>query len=83
MERYCHIVVFCLVALISATANAEPLRTREQASGASSFIFVQTNGMERRGERRDTRQDCRHKGGLAGKDKRDCKQEGRHTNHQN
>ena len=64
MERYCHIFVFCLVALISVTANAEPLRTREQASGASSFIFVQTNGMERRGERRDTRQDCRHKGGL-------------------
>jgi len=31
-------------------------------------------------DRRDNRQDCRQKGGLVGKDKRDCKQEGRTNN---
>jgi hypothetical protein len=52
------------------------------------LIIAATNGTERRqdrrddrrdnrGDRRDTRQDCRDQEGLAGKDKRDCKQEDR------
>ncbi len=51
------------------------------------LILAATEGMERRderrddrqddrGDRRDTRQDCRDEEGV-GKDKRDCKQEGR------
>ena len=38
---------------------------------------AQTNGMERRGERRDTRQGCRQANGAVGADKRGCKQQGR------
>ena len=41
--------------------------------GIISSVQAATNGMERR----DNRQDCRHEEGLIGKDKRDCKQEGR------
>ena len=60
----------------SVQPNAEPL------------VLAATEGMERRqdrrddrqddrGDRRDTRQDCRDEEGVVGKDKRDCKQEGR------
>jgi hypothetical protein len=41
------------------------------------FTLAQTNGMERRGDRRDTKQDCRAQEGAVGGNKRDCKQEGR------
>ncbi len=55
---------------------------------ATPLILAQTEGMDRRqdrrgdrqddrGDRRDTRQDCRSEEGVVGKDKRDCKQEGR------
>jgi len=54
----------------------------------SPLMLAGTVGMERRqdnreerrddrGDRRDNRQDCREEEGVAGKDKRDCKQEGR------
>jgi len=63
------------------------------AFGVAPAIQAQTNGMERRGERRDDRQgdrenrqdsrdECREQEG-AGKDKRDCKQEGREENRGN
>ena len=42
-----------------------------------SFTIAQTNGMERRGDRRDTRQECRQGNGAVGADKRHCKQQGR------
>ena len=38
---------------------------------------AQTSGMERRQERRDTRQNCRQENGLVGADKRHCKQNAR------
>lgn len=55
---------------------------------AETLILAETEGMDRRqdrredrqddrGDRRDTRQDCRGDEGVVGKDKRDCKQEGR------
>ena len=71
------IIAFCLVVGVSISTSAETVRVLNQASTDGSFIIAQTQGMERRGERRDTRQDCRQKEGLVGKDKRDCKQEGR------
>ena len=58
-----------------------------QSGVEAPLILAATEGMERRGDRRDdrqddrgdrrdTRQDCRGEEGV-GKDKRDCKQEGR------
>ena len=71
------IVAFCLVVGVSVSTSVETVKVMDVASSDGSFIIAQTQGMERRGERRDTRQDCRQEGGLVGKDKRDCKQEGR------
>ena len=67
------IIAFCLVVGVSISTSAETVKVLNQASTDGSFIIAQTQGMERRGER----QDCRQEGGLVGKDKRDCKQEGR------
>ena len=44
-----------------------------------SIILAQTQGMNRRTDRRDTRQDCRGQEGAVGMDKRNCKQQGRAT----
>lgn len=44
---------------------------------APTLLPAQTNGMERRDDRQDTREECRETEG-AGKDKRDCKQEERY-----
>ena len=71
------IIAFCLVVGVSISTSAETVKVLNQASTDGSFIIAQTQGMERRGERRDTRQDCRGGKGAVGKDKRDCKQEGR------
>ena len=60
----------------------------------SDLILAATDGMERRqdrrenrrddrGTRRDVRQDCREEEGVIGKDKRDCKQEGRQERRNN
>jgi len=49
----------------------------DEASTDGSFTIAQTGGMERRGERRDTRQGCRGANGAVGADKRHCKQQGR------
>ena len=48
-----------------------------KASTDGSFILAQTNGMTRRQDRRDGRQDCRQQEGAIGMDKRNCKQGGR------
>lgn len=59
----------------------------QPSADAAPLILAETEGMDRRqdrrgdrqddrGDRRDTRQDCRGEEGV-GKDKRDCKQEGR------
>jgi hypothetical protein len=62
---------------MSISTNAEPVKAMDAASTDGSFTMAQTNGMERRKDRRDTRQDCRQKNGLVGADKRNCKQQGR------
>ena len=74
-----------------ASVQAESVKTTSETvqSGIDAPLILAegTVGMERRqdrrddrqddrGDRRDTRQDCRDEEGV-GKDKRDCKQEGR------
>jgi hypothetical protein len=74
------VVAAILAAPFTLSANAE-------ISGDGSFQVAETEGMDRRDDRRDdrqgdrgdrgdTRQDCRGDEGV-GKDKRDCKQDGR------
>ena len=73
------LLVFGLGASLSAT-NATTVKAIDTivADGSfAPFTLAQTNGMDRRQDRRDTRQDCRAEGGLVGADKRNCKQEGR------
>jgi hypothetical protein len=71
------VIIFGMVAGMSISTNAETVRMMDEASTDGSFIIAQTNGMERRGERRDTRQDCRGQNGVVGADKRNCKQNAR------
>ena len=51
----------------------------DEVSNDGSFTIAQTNGMDRRQDRRGDRQDCPQQGGVVGADKRNCKQEGRQT----
>jgi hypothetical protein len=60
----------------SSVAKQIEYENRQQ-HGASYQKLAETKGMERRGDRRDVRQDARQEEGLVGKDKRDAKQEGR------
>jgi len=71
------IIIFSLIVGMPLSTNAEPVKVMHEASTDSSFTIAQTNGMDRRQDRRGGRQDCRQEGGLAGADKRNCKQEGR------
>ena len=57
--------------------NADNRGEMNEVSPDKLFTLVQTGGMNRRGDRRDTKQDCRQQEGVVGGDKRDCKQEGR------
>jgi hypothetical protein len=70
------IVAFCLIIGVSISTSVTTVKVMDQASTDGSFIIAQTNGQDRRANR----QDCRQEGGLVGKDKRDCKQEGRTNN---
>jgi hypothetical protein len=70
-------IIFGMVVGISISTNAEIVKLMDEVSTDSSFTIAQTSGMERRGERRDTRQDCRQANGAVGADKRNCKQQGR------
>jgi hypothetical protein len=70
-------IIFGVVVGMSISANAEPAKVMDETSIDGSFTIAQTNGMERRQDRRDTRQDCRQQNGLVGADKRNCKQQGR------
>ena len=72
------IIIFGLVVGVSISASAETVKVIDKASTDGSFTLAQTNGMERRQDRRGDRQDCRQQEGL-GADKRNCKQEGRQT----
>ena len=73
------LIAFSLVVGLSISATAETIKAIESASSDGSFTIAQTNGMERRQDRRGGRQDCRHHEGVAGADKRHCKQQGRQT----
>ncbi len=55
---------------MSSTGPVEPVV-------AETYEVAGTVGMDRRQDRRDTRQDCRQSEGIAGADKRDCKQDSR------
>ena len=71
------VIIFGMVVGMSISTNAESVKVIDQALTDGSFTIAQTNGMERRGERRDTRQNCRGANGAVGADKRNCKQQGR------
>lgn len=71
-------------ASIASTTN-DP---QQQTGNDSGYFLAQTQGTDRRsdrrddrqgdrGDRKDDRQDCKQEEGVAGKDKRDCKQDGR------
>ena len=71
------IIIFSMVVGMSISTNAETVKVMDKASTDGSFTIAQTNGMDRRGDRRDTRQDCRQQEGVVGADKRNCKQNAR------
>ena len=71
------IIIFSLVVGMPISTNAEPVKVMDEASTDGSFTIAQTNGMDRRQDRRGDRQDCRQQEGVVGADKRNCKQEGR------
>ena len=52
-------IIFGMIVGLSISTNAETVKVMDEASTDVSFTIAQTNGMERRGDRRDTRQDCR------------------------
>ena len=64
---------------VSLSTSAETVKASGKASTDGSFSIAQTQGMNRRADRRDTRQDCRHQEGAVGADKRNCKQQRRQT----
>ena len=68
-------VIFSLVVGVSLSTSAETVKVTDKASTDGSFSIAQTQGMNRRGDRRDTRQDCRQQEGAVGADKRNCKQQ--------
>ena len=73
------IIMFSLIVGVSLSTSPETVAAADTASTDGSFVITQTQGMNRRGDRRDTRQDCRQGEGAVGQDKRNCKQQGRQT----
>jgi hypothetical protein len=71
------IIIFGLVVGVPLPTGAETVEVMRGPSTDSSFTIAQTNGMTRRQDRRDARQDCRQQEGVVGADKRNCKQERR------
>jgi hypothetical protein len=71
------VIILSLVVGMPIPTNAEPVKVVDETSIDGSFIIAQTNGMDRRQDRRGGRQDCRQQAGVVGADKRNCKQEGR------
>ncbi|MFL5287965.1 MAG: hypothetical protein ACJ8AW_45125 [Rhodopila sp.] len=64
---------------VTLSTSAETVKVSDKASTDGSFSIAQTQGMNRRGDRRDSRQDCRQQEGAVGGDKRSCKQQRRQT----
>jgi len=74
----CSLVIGTSISTNAATVGvAETAQPRDQTSIQGSFTLAQTQGMNRRGDRRGNRQDCRQGEGAVGADKRNCKQQGR------
>ncbi len=79
-------IIFAMTVGMSISTNADTVKVNaetvgvvDNASTNGSFTIAQTNGMNRRGDRRDTRQDCRGQEGVVGADKRNCKQQARQS----
>jgi hypothetical protein len=70
------VLFFGMVASTAVSTNAATLQVRDAAS-TELLVLAQTPGMERREERRATRQNCRQQNGLIGAAKRACKQNAR------
>jgi len=74
-------LVFGVVVGVSVSTHAalvqEPVTVMERTVTDGALVIAQTTGMDRRQDRRDTRQDCRGKNGAVGADKRNCKQQAR------
>jgi hypothetical protein len=68
------LIIFSLVVGVPISTNAETVKVMDEASSDGLFTLVQTGGMTRRQDRRDSRQDCRQQEGAIGADKRSCKQ---------
>jgi len=71
------LIMLSMVGGVPIPMNGDIRGEMYEVSPEKLFTLAQTNGMERRGDRRDTKQDCRQQEGLVGGDKRGCKQEGR------
>jgi len=78
----------CLLGLGALVPVVQAAGSVEQPNSAAPLMLAETATKENRddrqedrqgdrGDRQDNRDDCRDEGGVAGKDKRDCKQEGR------
>ena len=79
-------IIFAMTVGMSISTNADTVKVNaetvgvvDNASTNGSFTIAQTNGINRRGDRRDTRQDCRGQEGVVGADKRNCKQQARQS----
>jgi hypothetical protein len=71
------VLIFGMVTGTAVSTNAAALQVRDAASTEGLLVLAQTPGMERREERRATRQNCRQQNGLIGAAKRACKQNAR------
>ena len=71
------LIMLSMVGGVPIPMNGDNRGEMNEVSPEKLFTLVQTGGMNRRGDRRDTKQDCRQQEGVVGGDKRDCKQEGR------
>jgi hypothetical protein len=71
------LIMLSMVGGAPLPTNTDNRGVTTKVSPEELFTLVQTQGMNRRGDRRDTKQDCRQQEGVVGSDKRGCKQEGR------
>ena len=68
------LIMLSMIGGVPIPKNADKGEVTNEASPEDLLILVQTGGMVRRQDRRDTRQDCRQQEGAVGMDKRNCKQ---------
>ena len=68
------LIMLSMVGGVPIPKNANKGEVTNEAPPEDLLTLVQTGGMVRRQDRRDTRQDCRHQEGAVGMDKRNCKQ---------